>query len=410
VIPLLALLGAAWANGQTTHIWITHAATEALPEGELRDLLTDEALAPMLVHGTMFPDGGYAVGHPYGEIAHWEPLQIAYLEWIRATYAPPWTDEARAHIAFLMGLASHGMADQTHDALYLDWSRRYDADAGWAHDGSLDEATDFVWSSLTGPATVPERWVPQAALMPLFDELDVGVDAETLDRAQGMLELAVGLVGIGGQNEALVAEYAAEFPWGCSHLEDPAQPGTPSFEATAVAAYWQDLYAQLHGEAGPQHLLTAWPPDGGYKPVTAASALESRVALVLARGAPTGEPAADLVTVTDAAGRAYPVDLSLYYGQNSHVLLVVPQEDWAADQDFTLTLRAATPGRDGTATPADTTLTFTTRAPVEDEAEAAPLPATSKGCATPAGPPLIEAAALLALLSRRRRPSPAPRR
>ncbi|MBK9649614.1 MAG: hypothetical protein IPO67_31430 [Deltaproteobacteria bacterium] len=70
----------ALANGQTTHSWISVHALAHLPPGDLHDLLTREDLAPYLLNGTMFPDGGYAVGDDYGERAHWEPFQSAYLE------------------------------------------------------------------------------------------------------------------------------------------------------------------------------------------------------------------------------------------------------------------------------------------------------------------------------------------
>ena len=44
--------------------------------------LTQPELRKMLDNGTMFPDGGYPLGDPYAEIAHWEPFQGAYLDWI----------------------------------------------------------------------------------------------------------------------------------------------------------------------------------------------------------------------------------------------------------------------------------------------------------------------------------------
>ena len=119
----LALSGAeppaALANGQTTHIWITEAALSALPDGELKELLARPELRDPLINGAMFPDGGYAVGDDYGELAHWEPFQQSYLQWIRDTYAAPYTEgEAADHVAFFMGMASHGMADEVFDSLF----------------------------------------------------------------------------------------------------------------------------------------------------------------------------------------------------------------------------------------------------------------------------------------------------
>ena len=101
-----------------------------LPSSSLHSLVSDPAYEPMLIHGTMFPDGGYPLDHPYGEAAHWEPFQMAYLEWIQTHYSEPWSAEAKSHIAFWLGMASHGMADQVFDAFYLDRSRHEDANHG----------------------------------------------------------------------------------------------------------------------------------------------------------------------------------------------------------------------------------------------------------------------------------------
>ena len=69
----------AHANGQTTHVWITLEAVGHLDDGPLKELLSKPEVFDALVNGAMFPDGGYANGDHYGELAHWEPLQQAYL-------------------------------------------------------------------------------------------------------------------------------------------------------------------------------------------------------------------------------------------------------------------------------------------------------------------------------------------
>ena len=118
------LLGAqpALANGQSTHLWITEHALTHLPDGELKDIVSDPANRQMLRNGTMFPDGGYAVSDDYGEIAHWEGFQSAYREWIENNYPQPFSDAGAQHVAFLMGMASHGMADQVFDSLFMERS------------------------------------------------------------------------------------------------------------------------------------------------------------------------------------------------------------------------------------------------------------------------------------------------
>ena len=109
--PTLILIGTllatstAYANGQTTHLWITDTAIEHVQDDDLAALLRSQS-GPLRA-GTMFPDGGYAVDHGYGEAAHWEPFQDAYRDWIRENFSDLDSDEAAPHIAFYLGLASH---------------------------------------------------------------------------------------------------------------------------------------------------------------------------------------------------------------------------------------------------------------------------------------------------------------
>ena len=147
MLGLLVLLTSSpvYANGQTSHVYISLHAVDHLPSGDLRELLARPDLRDHLVNGTMFPDGGYAIGDDYGELAHWEIVQAPYLGWLTAQHQLPWTDEAAQHIAFLMGMASHGMSDQVYDSLYLERARVYDAQSDW-ESYSIDEATDIAFA------------------------------------------------------------------------------------------------------------------------------------------------------------------------------------------------------------------------------------------------------------------------
>jgi len=97
---LAGLVAPAHANGQTTHLWITWAAVDELEDGALKDLLSDEDNRTMLANGTMFPDGGYAVGHNYGEHAHWPPFQERFAEWILDNFDGAYDGEAAPYWAF----------------------------------------------------------------------------------------------------------------------------------------------------------------------------------------------------------------------------------------------------------------------------------------------------------------------
>ncbi len=194
-LALLALLPvrAARANGNHTHIGITLMAIELLPPGPLRELLGAADVRQMLVNGTIFPDGGYAIQHEYGETAHWEPFQRALAARIRNQCPDPLASQAcREKAAFLFGMASHGMADQVFDALYMAAAKVHDA-ANWS-DGltdSFDSSTDVLWVAARGGIEPPERWLPMDDLLATFTAVGVSVPATTIEDGQAILLTAV---------------------------------------------------------------------------------------------------------------------------------------------------------------------------------------------------------------------------
>lgn len=399
----LLLAAAAFANGQTTHLLITEEAIAHVPDGELRELLDRPELRVMLLNGTMFPDGGYAVDDDYGEMAHWEPFQDRYLAYVRDTFGPPPYDgEAAEHVAFLLGLASHGMADQTFDAMYMARSRVYDASADWSH-GSMDTATDVWCAHEQGGREPPEDWVPYDVLVSLYADAGYTVDAELLADAQSLLRIAIWYVAEAGANEATAAEYAAQFPWATAHLFDPAVPGSPPTQAEVVAAYWQVLWARLGGEwrLDDTPLLATFPAHGAVGHPTDATSIEAQVSVVFARGLADDTVTAERFVITDGDGRAYATTPDVYYGRSSHVVNLAPGEDWAAEQDFTVAIDGVG-AFDGDTLTTPATFTFSTRAPAADPPpdEAPPTP---KACGCASGGPGGAAALLAALLTVGRR-------
>ena len=397
----LLLLPAALANGQTSHLWISERAFELLPEGELRDALAREDVHVALRNGTMFPDGGYPLGDDYAEIAHWEPFQGLYLDWIRAHYSPPWSDEALVHIGFLMGLGSHGLADQTYDALYMERAKQEDAASDWAT-YSMDEATDVALATQEGAQEVSEDVVPYDLLVELYADYGYTVERATLEEGQSLLRLAVGLVGQMGENGTAIALYEERFPWATTHQFDPDQPGTPEDEAHIVAAYWAVIWGRLHGEDWREEpLLGTFPLDGAYAQPRDASRVESRVALVYSRGVEEASLSVGDLQVTDGAGPAHPFDIDLFYGQSAHIVLVKPTEDWAEDQTYAVTAAPTVTFLDGTTLQEEVGFGFSTgEAPPEVEADP-----TEPGCgcaASRTSPAWAGLLAGLALLRRRR--------
>jgi hypothetical protein len=363
VILALAFVASLSANGDLSHLWITAEAVRLLPAGDLRALLEDPARADMLWNGALFPDGGYAVDDGYGEIAHWEPLQRRYAAWILDSYGPPpWDGEAAEHAAFFLGMASHGMADQVFDSLYMERARFEDADSDWEND-SMDEATDPAFAAQVGPQDYGAYWVPEEVMVALFAEAGHEVSADTLHDGQALVRVAAQWAWNAGDQEDVLAGYQAQFPWATRHQLDPTVWGNPPDEAEVVALYWQVLWGALQDpgrDVGT--VLRVFPTDGAQVRSRDQGDPRARVTLVFSRGLsdPLAEEAE--VAVRDQGGAALAVEPWLFYGQDSHALHLSPEAGWPERATCTLTVPGAMPFSDARTLPDPDpwTSTFTT--------------------------------------------------
>lgn len=338
VLGLLALLAtlapaSAHANGQSTHLWITEHAVTHVPEGALAEFLAREELRKMLKNGTMFPDGGYPLDDPYAEIAHWEPFQGAYMNWIGATYELPLSDEGSEHLAFLLGMGSHGMADQVFDSLYGERVTAYDGAFG-----DFDTASDLIMMSNREPMMAPGDWVPYEVFDSLYDGVGYDVDPARMMQGQNLLRIAVNSVAVFSQMPDKVAEAAVPYPWGSQHLLDPDVPGAPPCEAEVIARYWRVLWAVAHGQPLPGPVLATMPPDGAANHAIDSSSIESWVTVVFSRGLEDAPLSEASFHVEAEGGGSIPVTLWHYYGQSAHVVHLRPQQDFAPDTIYTVTI------------------------------------------------------------------------
>jgi len=392
LVAALLVPRAALANGQTTHVWITLQAIERLEPGPVLDLLGRSDMRDPLVNGAMFPDGGYAVGDDYGEAAHWEPFQQAYLQWIRAAYDPPYDEgEAAGHVAFLMGMGSHGMADEVFDSLFMERSRLYDPAWGDEDIASLDTASDVLLAHQVGGVAPAESWLPAEILAGVFrDALQYEVSAQTLENGQELLYVALGVVDALAVEDERLATFGAGYPWTEQHLLNEAMPGSPLHEASVVAAYWEDLWLRLHYEPSAGPVLDFVPGHDTYGHEQAASAVEARLALNFARGVRSDSLGA--VRVEDEAGDVVPASVAPFYGDRSHAVLVRPGRDWEADAAYTVFVQAGLMDHDGAVFEGEWSATFHTG---EEP--------TGCGCAASPGGGSGLLAVLVGLLARRRR-------
>ncbi len=328
----------ALANGNYSHVWVATDTLQYVEEGDLRDMISRDDLRQMLRNGAMYPDGGYAIGDGYGEISHWEPFHLTYLDWIRTNFEPPWSDEAARHIAFLMGMATHGMSDQLYDSMYLTRHSHYDENGSEAYAlGGVDGATDSCFAGTQGPMMLPEPWVPAEVLAPLYDVLQGHqVDAATIENGHNLVRAAIMVANDAAEHPDVIDDLLALYPWACSHQDDPTTPGSPRTHGPAVARYWQVLWDRLHGHENFDHppldIFTtgmtsyAVPEDAGTP--------DSWVSFAMPRGLDPGTVTAGTVSVTRGDGLEHPVNLHVYYGFNSHLVNIKPQEDWMPETDY----------------------------------------------------------------------------
>ena len=336
------------ANGQSTHLWITDHAVSHVDNEDLTALLLREDLRPMLRNGTMFPDGGYAVGDHYGELAHWESFQDAYRTWIQESYTPPFTDDGAAHVSFLMGLASHGMADQVFDSLFMERSKQYDT-WGEGLTGSLDGASDVLLVHATAPQIAPEVWFPEQPFEDLYQHThNHEVSAQTMARGQILLGAAIQWVASASQDPAQVSEYRSNYPWASQHLFDETMPGSPPCEGEIIAGYWTHLWELLHDTADPTpRLLATFPEEGTRTHHPLMQDVESRITLVFSNSLSESALEARFFEVTDKKGQRVSVRPYLFYGNDSHVVHLALEEDLDWNAKYTVTVDAGITSTDG---------------------------------------------------------------
>lgn len=375
-IALLSLPSAAAANGQSTHVWITIEALDRLPVGPVSDLLRRPELLTPIVNGTMFPDWGYASGdRDHGEAAHWEPFQQEYLRWIQESFEAPYTEgDAAQHVAFLFGMASHGMADEHFDSLFMEHSRCYDAGWGLEDVASLDTASDVLFMAQVGGIATPVPWLPTEALTEVYARAmpQLPLDVEGLEWGNELLHVAVAAVDALRENKERITTFTDLYPWSTARFLDEGTPGSPPTEADAVAAYWLAMWERLQRTAdfdAPVALMT--PAPGSFGHALTAEKPEGRLHLAFAHG--VRADTLDNVSVNTAQGVPVAMDVSHFYGDLSHAVLARPLAPWEPDTDYVLTVAPGVEDTDGLVSTVPWTATFSTRtAPV-------PSPAPS-GC------------------------------
>ena len=112
-----ALPALASACGFTIHMLVSHRAFSRFASTPLKPFLMDDLAdnTGSLYAGSPYPDYLYACGsnHDNGEYTHWSPFQAVASRYVNTTYPAPRNATGRALVAFLAGITSHYMADES---------------------------------------------------------------------------------------------------------------------------------------------------------------------------------------------------------------------------------------------------------------------------------------------------------
>jgi len=351
----------ALAHGLFGHVHVTGWAIENLPRGELRDMFRDPAVSNAAYMGAVFPDTGYALATAasgaYGEYAHWEPFVEALIQHIRTTYGPTYdTLEERRLIAFLMGVASHGLQDEVFDSTFLHETEQRDGHSAEATDPGTDAFLVF-----DGHARMyPDAWVPMDDVLPLFAGLGQPIDAPLIENQLNIV-FTLYMNDEFGRNTAYASadEYEAQIPWAREHYLDPEVAGSLRAEIGPTAAYMQAIWDRLHGRFDDSNLIIyAYPHAPRRLREADHTSAASWVTVIFGRGVKDYSATASVV---DSSGASVPVDFKYtrWAGTGySRLVRFQVTTDYQPGETYTATMNAGATLVDGSVTATPQSVTY----------------------------------------------------
>ncbi|MDI1443834.1 Ig-like domain-containing protein [Polyangium sp. 6x1] len=375
LLPTLGAAGTASATGMQGHIYMAQCAAEQVTDPRLRALF--DAHLNDLSNGAFFPDSGYtADDHDQGEIPHWEQYVEGYVELLRARYGDKPLDnpEAATHVAFLMGLAAHGITDSTFDSLL--YERADQVDPGDMD--TFDMAMDIFLVHDHPRYYLPEIAVDAETQSEIFEQKIVHpVTPEAIEKAMSTAWSGISVVAkylyLGAD------DYGKKFPWARQSLRDPRTPGGYPFGAHVTMGYYREILRRLDGNPSADGVVIGQYPDDTYPLVTLDNTRpDGRIVLFFGEGMDRATIDDTVVTLRDGAGTVVPATVSVYRGDKwANVLLVTAQEPWKAATKYTATLHKSIKTLTGASPTEDFVLSFTTCTPASPGGD----------CAAPVGPP-----------------------
>ncbi len=388
------------ANGAYSHIHISHLAVDALPEGPVRTLLEDPEMLLACEQGSMFPDSGYAADDPFGEFAHWEPFHEPFLQYLRSLHGGDFSSrEAKTQIAFLLGIMSHGLADQIYDTTLL--ARTFEADGPENADLPVDQYADYFLVIDQGVMLKTPKGGPYPQLVHVLNG-EMGrtdLTEKDLDDAMYLMQLVLGAQGTLLAKGGYLPAWNA-YPFLGTHIYNEKAVGSLPWLAGPISELWQVVWARLHGTDDPDRdmILRTLPPDGAVNfPVDASESVAySRIGVVFGYGVKASDTF-PLITLRDPSGVSVAVEYgSPYGGEDRSFLYLRPKDKLAYDTSYTLEVAPGVASLGGAVTTKARSFSFRTRCaedrlsdcpPLDPPLSAGPIPTALPGeeTDTPAG-------------------------
>jgi hypothetical protein len=371
------------AHGIWGHMHVTGWAIENLPPGDLRDFFADPVVRNAAHFGAAYCDSGYwpqsgSIQEParnYGEHNHWEPFIEDFVQWIRVNDPPPWESlESRQRVAFLMGVAAHGMQDEIFDSLFLYEVEQVDSGS----QDDTDPATDGFLVASGNIRFVPTPYIPMETVLELYEVL--GDDRITEEVVQGAVDIMVRIyvndtIGL-GIAESQGAGREGDIPWTYAHYLDPSIPGSLRAEIIPTARYIESIWERLHDRWTDDELIVhAFPETNRRLRTHEHTRVASWITLVTGRGIESGTAT---IRVADSAGVTHPTALNgTRWGGNDdwgRLIRLLPEQDLQPGGQYTVELEPglAIIGTDPLSTP--WSMTFQVECTEANAADCPPLP------------------------------------
>ena len=181
-----------------------------------------------------------------------------------------------------MGCAAHGLQDEVFDSLFLHHGEYHDD----GEQESLDPGIDGFLALDGYIETAPTPWLPIQALIEVYAQADITVDASLLEAMVNTMMTAYVNTEFGLDLARSIGEGLIDsLPWTRDHYMDPNVPGSLRAEVEPTRAYLEALWVRLHGhEAEVSPIIASFPPEKGRLRGNSASSPDAWVTLIYPAG------------------------------------------------------------------------------------------------------------------------------